>query len=449
MVELWLKETDNYIHTSISRQARHAFQYQVLPVIETRGGYSIPVVFGLETIGMMQFYSDTPGYPNKEITESLPEVAQFLGIASVNQQTQSALRERVKELACVYQMTQISGKQGVSLDEVLQSVVEIIPPAWQYPDITAGRISLDGRIFTTHGFNTGWQKQVSDILVKGKQRGFVEVIYTKTKPKLDEGPFLREERNLIDAIATQIGLIIEQKETEEVRKQLQDQLRHADRLALIGQLAAGVAHELNEPLGSILGFAQLIRKEHDFPEHSIQDIDRIIKASLYAREIIKKLLVFARIMPPAKTLLNINQVVKDVLFFLEYRMSKSGIKSTIELEPHIPDIFGDKSQLTQVLVNIVVNSIQAMPDGGDIRIITKFDDGSVKVVVEDTGIGMDNEVKSKIFLPFFTTKDVNEGTGLGLAVVHGIINSLSGHITVESTMGKGTKFEILLPIAQS
>jgi len=280
-------------------------------------------------------------------------------------------------------------------------------------------------------------------------RGFVEVTYLEDRPLLDEGPFLREERSLIDAIARELALITERREADEEKARLQEQLRHADRLATIGQLAAGVAHELNEPLGGILGFAQLAKKSPDLAEQVVQDMDRIIAASLHAREVVKKLMLFAREAPMKMNRLSINKTIEDGLYFLESRCAKAGIELIRNLQPDIHDIAADPSQLYQVLVNLVVNAVQAMPSGGKITIGTGEVDSRVILTIEDTGTGIDEETLRKIFIPFFTTKDVNEGTGLGLAVVHGIVSSHGGTIDVESKVGEGTRFVVSFPVADS
>jgi len=243
-----------------------------------------------------------------------------------------------------------------------------------------------------------------------------------------------------------VALIVEQREAEEDRSKLQDQLRHADRLATIGQLSAGVAHELNEPLSSILGFAQLAKKSSELPTQAERDIDKIITASLHARETIKKLMLFARQTPPRKTQVNLNQVVEEGLYLLETRCAKAGIELVRSLSPDLLKITADAAQINQVLVNLVVNSVQAMPEGGKLTVRTFASKDHVGLVVEDTGIGMSEEVKKQVFIPFFTTKDIDQGTGLGLAVVHGIVTAHRGSITVESEIGCGTRFEIRMPI---
>jgi two-component system NtrC family sensor kinase len=360
-----------------------------------------------------------------------------------------ALRERVKELTCLYGIAQIAGRPGISLDEVLQSIVELLPAAWQYPEMASARITLDDTAYEMPGFREGPQKQTADVVVSGSARGAIEIVYVEQKPELDEGPFLKEERNLIDEVARQVAIIIERRQAEKDKLKLHAQIRHADRLATLGMLAAGVAHELNEPLGNILGFAQLAKRCSGVPASAAKDIEKIEAASLQAREIIQKLLVFARQRLPVKAKVNLNEVVQDSLYFVEARCAKEGIELVRELSPNLPEITADPAQLNQVLVNLVVNALQSMSGAGRITISTRFCDSNVRLVVQDTGAGMSKDVLEKIFVPFFTTKDVGQGTGLGLPVVHGIVTAHGGSIEVESKVGCGTRFEIQLPIGES
>ena len=360
----------------------------------------------------------------------------------------AALRERVKELTCLYGIAQIAGQPGVSLDEILQGIVELLPPAWQYPEITSARITFDGASYTSPEPCDSPHKQTADIIINGVSRGTIEMIYSEQRPRADEGPFLKEERNLINAVAKQVALTVERRQAEEDKLKLHAQLRHADRLATIGMLAAGVAHELNEPLGNILGFAQLANKCPKVPASAKHDIEKIESASLQAREIIKKLLVFARQRPPKKTLINLNQVVQDSFYFFSARCAKEGIELVQALSPNLPEIVADPALLNQVLVNLVVNASQSMSGagGGTITVRTRSCNDKIYLTVEDTGPGISKDILEKIFVPFFTTKDIGEGTGLGLSVVHGIITAHGGTINVDSKVGCGTRFEIRLPV---
>ncbi len=367
-------------------------------------------------------------------------------VAPPGDQTARALRERVKELSCLYRINRIFKEAIGSPDEVFQRIVELIPPAWQYPEIASARIVLDDKRYETPGFGEGCARQSSQVIVEAKCRGVVDVVYREAQPALDEGPFLKDERSLLDAIARQIAVIVEHQDAEQERARLQKQLRQADRLATIGQLAAGVAHELNEPLSSILGFAQLLKRDPALSESGTQDVEKIVTASLHAREIIKKLLLFARQTPTFKGPVDLNQVILGAIDLFKHQFEKEGIELSCVLCPQMPVLAADAGQLTQVLVNLVVNAVQAMPKGGRLLIQTRVQDGRVVCSVEDTGIGMTEEVLDRLFLPFFTTKEVNQGTGLGLPVVHGIVTSHGGTIEVASTLGQGTTFTIRLPV---
>ena len=366
--------------------------------------------------------------------------------ARLGAETALALKERVKELSCLYRINQIFEMFGGSAQEVFQRIVELIPPAWQYPDLASARIILDGRPYETPGFKDGRQRQSADVILGGKSRGRVEVVYAEEKLPPKDGPFLKEEQNLLDAIARQIAFIVERQQAEQERAQLQKQLMHADRLATIGQLAAGVAHEINEPLSSILGFAQLVQRNPRLPQESVHDVQRIVTASLHAREVIKKLLLFARRTPTFKGRANLNNIVSEALGLFEHRFENEGIELVCTFCPRMPEITADAGQLTQVLVNLVVNAIQAMPQGGRLSVTTDVQDQYVVCTVEDTGVGMTEEILDRLFVPFFTTKEVNQGTGLGLPVAHGIVTSHGGTIEVKSKPEKGTTFTIRLPI---
>lgn len=384
----------------------------------------------------------------KEERNLIDAVAETLGLTLGHQRAQWALRERVKELTCLYGVAKATQDPARSVDDLLRDIVELLPPGWQYPEITSARIVLDGRSFATSGFGEYPWKQSADIVINDTCRGSIEVVYRTEMPLIDDDPFLKEEHDLIKEVARQVGLILERREAEEEKTKLQEQLRHADRLATIGQLAAGAAHELNEPLGSVLGFAQLAKNCPKLPAQAEQDIEKIISAALHAREIIKKLMISARQMPTRKGPCNVNNLVREGLYFLESRCEREGISLVRQLEEGIPEITADASQLHQVLVNLVVNAIQAMPHGGTLTIQTCAEGDRILLVVEDTGTGMTQETMKQLFIPFFTTKAIGQGTGLGLSVAHGIVTSHGGTIRAESQVGKGSRFVVVLPVGK-
>jgi signal transduction histidine kinase len=382
----------------------------------------------------------------KEERNLIDAVAETLGVALGHRAAQWALGERVKELTCLYAIARDAQRPGPCGGDLLRQIAGHLPPGWQYPDCARARIVLDGESFSTPGFRETTQSLSAPLVVDGRERGFVEVVYTEEKPPSGEGPFLREERSLIDEVARQVGLLIENCEAEEEKARLQEQLRHADRLATIGQLSAGAAHELNEPLGSILGFAQLAKECAGVPRQAMQDLDRIANAALHAREVIRKLMLFARQVPTQKAKVNLNKLVREGLYFLESRCAREGIRIERSLDEALPAITADEAQMHQILVNLVVNAVQAMPGGGTLTLSTRADGPAVRLAVKDTGTGMSDPVLKQIFLPFFTTKDVGQGTGLGLSVVHGIVSAHGGTISVESQPGLGSRFEVTLPV---
>ena len=397
--------------------------------------------------GLLEIASGRAGHFNEKDIAFFEDVAQAMGITVADRRAQRALRERVQELTCLYGMAQIAQRPGASLEDVLGQVVGLLPPATQYPEVAQARITFDGNAYETAGFTKRPEELVVDVVVNGERRGTVEVGYTEPMGHIEGFVFPAEQRNLLTAVARQISLIVERRESEEEKARIGEQLRHADRLATIGQLAAGVAHELNEPLGNVLGFAELVLQGPDLSENVRRDVGKISAASLHAREVIKKLLLFGRQVPTKKTRLDLNEVVEEGLYFLESRCAKEGIALKRILAPRLPLIDADPSQLTQVLVNLVVNAIHATPANGKIAVRTRSDDEYVYLTVEDTGIGMTDEVKRQIFMPFFTTKDVGEGTGLGLSVVHGIVKSHGGSVGFQSGVGRGSRFEVKLPRA--
>uniref|UniRef100_A0A7C4CCA4 histidine kinase n=1 Tax=candidate division WOR-3 bacterium TaxID=2052148 RepID=A0A7C4CCA4_UNCW3 len=430
------------------RSDKSLFSFAVLSPSETGRPGSlalVPFPVGADGYGLLLLSSRQAGFFHRSEGEIYEAAAQTLGAAFFERRTQVALRERVKELTCLYGLAKVLEEPNLEIRGALARIVQLLPPAWLYAEIASARIVLDGQEYVTPGFRPGSRQLRTGIVVGDRERGSIEVCYSEPRPELDEGPFLKEERNLIVAVARELSLFVERHEAALEKTQLEAQLRHADRLATIGQLAAGVAHELNEPLGNILGFAQLALKAEEMPGRVRSDIDRVVQAALHAREVVSKLMLFARQKPPTKEYVQLNELVEDGLYFLGARCAKAGIELVRELAPGLPAVNADAAQLHQVLVNLVVNAIQAMPRGGRLVVRTEAGDRAVALVVEDTGVGMSEDVLNRIFVPFFTTKPVGEGTGLGLSVVHGIVEGHGGAVEVESKPGKGTRFRVVLP----
>ncbi len=408
----------------------------------------VPVLTGRRHVGSVRLNSSRKNHFPPRIKKLYREMGDSLGLAIAHVQVRSELQERIKEMTCLYGIARIAAQPDTWLEEVLERVAHVLPAAWLHANIAGARIVYNGQAFTTPNYRGAKSVQRAHIVVAGKRRGLVEVAYFEEKPRLDEGPFLKEERKLIETVAEEVAAIISRREAERDKLRLEDRLRHTDRLSTLGQLAAGIAHELNEPLAAIVGFAQLAKKCSGLPEQADKDIDRVLTASLQARDIVRRLLRFTRQTPPRKMNVDLNQLVSESLKFFESRCIKEGIKVICTLAPAMPEIEADPTQLNQVLVNLLVNALHAMPGGGTLKVRTSSRVPHATLTIEDTGTGMDAQLLESIFTPFFTTKDMDEGTGLGLPIAHGIVTSHGGTLTITSKPGEGTRCVVRLPAGQ-
>ena len=358
------------------------------------------------------------------------------------------LFEKIRVLNCLYQISELVVDGTNAFEKTIQAILDLIPQAFEYPEKVAAAILLGETCYQTSGYALSKYSAHKPIVVSGEVRGRLEIGFIEdgVLALRSEGACTIEENNLMEAVAKKVAYIIDRKEAFDKKKILEEQLRHADRLATIGQLAAGIAHELNNPLGDILGFAQLASKYPDLNEDVYQDLVKIVKSTLYAREIIKKVLYFGRQTHPREAETDLNKLIGEWMDFFESRCTKSRIQIVVDMDENLPIVNGDPAQLNQVLINVVVNAIQAMPTGGTLTIKTMFQKGWVSILVEDTGQGIEEGNMDKIFLPFFTTKEVDEGTGLGLSVVYGIVNEHGGSIEIDSKKGHGSTFKIKFPI---
>ncbi len=405
----------------------------------------LPVREQTEVVGTVAL-----GWQNHyDLNEMEIELYQYLfdiiGFVRSHRQAKFLLGERIKELRTIYQINRIGSEPGKSLEDIMLEAVDIIPPGFIHPEFTCCKIFFANHTFTSSNYKSPVYTLREDILVDSETRGYVEVGYMRKSGKLYKDPFLKEEQPMLKAIVGELGHVAARKQYEVEKERLQQQLLHADRLITVGQLTAGIAHELNEPLGGILGFAQLIKKYGQIDESVEKDIDKIIKASLHGREIIRKLMLFSRQTPPEKVMVNLNEKIDEGLYLLENRLNKSSIRLIKEYAAELPVIEIDPAQLNQVLVNLVVNAIQAMPKGGELTIKTASTIDEVFIIIKDTGTGVEEKEIDNIFIPFYTTKGPNEGAGLGLPVALGIVQSHRGTITVDSKRGEGTEFTVRFP----
>jgi len=253
--------------------------------------------------------------------------------------------------------------------------------------------------------------------------------------------------------------LTERKQAEEAQAQLEEQLRQAQKMETIGRLAGGVAHDFNNILTAILGFAELLLVRLDEDEGGRKYVEQIRNAAERAAALTNQLLAFSRRQILQLKILNLNLMVTNIEKML-YRLIGEDIELVTLLDPQLGQVEADPAQMDQVLMNLAVNARDAMPDGGKLTIETKnvyLDEDYarqymevkpgpyVMLSVSDTGVGMDAETQAHLFEPFFTTKDVGQGTGLGLAMIYGIIKQSNGYIWVYSEVDQGTTFKIYLP----
>ncbi|MBI3932954.1 MAG: PAS domain S-box protein [Acidobacteria bacterium] len=232
------------------------------------------------------------------------------------------------------------------------------------------------------------------------------------------------------------------------RVRLEEQLQHSEKMASIGLLAAGVAHEVNTPLTGISSYTQMLRDQVGTADPRAQLLDKIEKQAFRAAKIINNLLNFARSGSTELEPLDVNKPLLDVLSLLEHQLEKARIKVRKELGGDLPRIRGNENRIQQVFFNLILNARDAMPKGGWLTLETRADDDTVIVEVKDTGHGIRREDVKRIYDPFFTTKGIGRGTGLGLSVSYGILQEHGGAIFVESIPGKGTTFQVALPALQ-
>src|SRR5262245_3608304 len=228
---------------------------------------------------------------------------------------------------------------------------------------------------------------------------------------------------------------------------LEEQLQQSDKLSSIGLLAAGVAHEVNTPLAGISSYSQMLMQQipDNDPRHQL--LEKIHRQTSRASSIVNNLLNFSRVTEARYAPVDLNRVIDDTIQLLESQLRNTEIEIVRRYADDLPLAPCDAPKLQQVLMNLIINARDAMPQGGTLDISTGADEDSVVISVRDTGLGIAPEHLSKIYDPFFTTKQIGKGTGLGLAVSYGIIRDHGGHINVESKLGEGTRFQITLPLA--
>jgi len=306
--------------------------------------------------------------------------------------------------------------------------------------IVGALVSMAASYFIAHSIHVPIQ-----ILVSASKRVAGGDLDTKVFVQTnDELQYLAESFNSMST-----ALI---KRDEQIKDFATKKIMEAERLALIGQLSANVAHELNNPLQGVVTFSHLLLEEHPCDDPFFTEaLEKIVGQANRCRDIIRGLLDFSRQRKPDKTICNLNDVLENCVSLLEKQALFHNIEIVKNLQIDLPMTVADPSQIERVFINLIVNAAEAMDGSGKLTLTTFFNakDKTIEIDIKDTGSGIRKEDMDKIFDPFFTTKDVGHGTGLGLAISYGIVKSHKGNLLVKSVEQKGTTFTIVLPVVSS
>lgn len=409
------------------------------------------------------------------------------------------LGERIKELNCLYSISNLVEKPGILLREIMQGVVDLIPPGWQYPAITCVRIILQGQEYRTKNFKeTNW-KQTSDIIVHNESIGVMDVFYLEERPESYGGPFLKEERNLINALATQLGEFRERKQGEEALQRAYDELelrveeRTADLKITNEQLQqeitehkrtevalseakaaaesankaksdflANMSHELRTPLNAIIGFSEMLEDQifGELNEKQKKYVNNVLTSGYHLLALINDILDLSKVESGKLELELSNVSIKNLLENSLVMIKEKALKHRINLDIDIPkeiselEITADERKIKQIMFNILSNAVKFTPDGGVINVNANCKESEIIISVADTGIGIKPEDQKRIFREFeqldSSYSKTQEGTGLGLALTKRLVELHGGYIWVESEgEGKGSTFTFAIPIKRN
>ncbi|MCL6220263.1 sensor histidine kinase [Zunongwangia pacifica] len=353
------------------------------------------------------------------------------------------LKERVKELTCLYSISSALRKHSDDIQETLKEICEITKNAWRHPKDAIVQLCYThveikiGNIPKNHIFQ---ESKLSD---HQGNVGDIRVYYDAEH--YDKTDFLEEEQQLLNQIAIEISDFFERESIKKREELLRRKAEHNDRLAILGEITAGIAHELNTPLGNILGFAELIQ-ENNTDEQTRNDLEKIIKASIYSREIVKKLMFFACEMPHQKQPQQIKPIIEQALSLLGPNLKKANITCAFTIDHNDLVIPVDIVQFTQIIFNLVINAIYVSPPKSSIEISVTQSKNHMLMEIKDQGPGIPKALRKKVFHPFYSTKPLGEGSGLGLSVVHGIVKAHRGEIKITDNTPTGSNFQILLPL---
>lgn len=354
--------------------------------------------------------------------------------------TEEALNERIKELTCLYEVSSIiANTDAVAIEDTIRAIALSLKKGFQFPSET--EIAIETPIFNYETGAINLENSVTaNLTIFNKIEGKIVASHNSSKSS-----FLNEEQPLLDNVAIKLGNLLERIEIQKNETSLKRQMERADRLGILGEITAGIAHELNTPLANILGFAELLKDDLNKDNRATDDIDKIIQNAIFSREVVKKLMFFACEMPQEMKIVNIVPSIKSAIALLDASFKKAEVKYIVKIEDEELFLRADIIQLTQIIFNLTINAIYFSPKNGIVTIEAFEINNDIVLKITDEGVGLSNEALEKVFQPFFTTKPTGDGSGLGLSVVHGIVASHNGAIVVENNPNKGATFTVKLP----
>jgi signal transduction histidine kinase len=374
------------------------------------------------------------------------------------QELAASLTERVKELNCLYGISHLFENGNLSEDEMLRGVLDFVPLAWQYPEVTCARIKFRKKVFETSNFKqTDW-RQSQIILINGKALGKIEVFYLAERPPSDEGPFLREERHLLDVIAERLGHAIERnmamesvkksyKREKDLREQLQDEMR------VRVDFTRKLIHEQKTPLTALIATSQLL-----YDETRGERLGKLAKyifdsaTSLNGRidelhDIVRGEIGILKIRPEA---IRLDLLLQGVMGEIRALAEQSGLTVELNLEPGLPIVTADEDRVRQVVLNLINNAFKYAKEGKKVIIKAERLKNEVQVEVRDFGPGIPPERQESLFKAGYHLVNPDEGSGglgIGLALCKAIVELHGGKIWVKSQPGRGSSFYFTLPLA--
>jgi signal transduction histidine kinase len=361
---------------------------------------------------------------------------------------QVQLRERVKELQCLYRVAALSQRADCSVEEYLGAIPDLLPAGWFYPEISAARIQYRGQVYQTENFRETPWKLNEPLTLGDHEAGSLEIVYLEERPLRDQGPFLVEEKELLHALATHLGEALQNKE-------LELRLRRTQRLEALGFVAGGVAHDFNNFLSVISMVAEHAQIKEGRGQPVAAELQEILSVVERSSRLANRLVGFVGSQGGEVEAVCLNTTLRECRGMLERLLnrptrdkSSSGpatqVELRLDLEPDLALVRLQTTQLDQLLVNLAANAREAMPDGGTFEVATRnLPGGKVLLACVDSGCGMSKETLARLFEPFYTTKGY--GGGLGLATVESIVANAGGEISVTSAPGQGSRFELTFP----